>query len=123
MLIAAIVLTFAVSLMHSVIGEIRLIRPLLALPNLPVILGSLENTKRTIRIAWHITSLNWWGLAAVMYYIHTGGEQTAQFFLVMVAAIFAVSGSTALILSRGAHLSWVFFLPMAGLTLYAAWMV
>lgn len=121
MLLIAAILTIAVSLMHSVLGERRLIGPLLRREDLPVILGSLKNTRLTLRIAWHITSLMWWGIAAVLAYMHVAPETASVAFLWMVSAVFGVSGAAALVASRGKHRSWVFFLPIAVLTGYAAY--
>lgn len=121
MLLIAAILTVAVSLMHSILGEKRLIGPLLRMEGLPVILGSLNNTKLTLRIAWHITSLMWWGIAAVLVAMHVAPGTVSVAFLWMVSAVFGVSGAVALVASRGKHRSWIFFLPIAALTGYAAY--
>jgi len=122
MLVVAAILTIAVSLMHSVLGERHLVAPLLRMRGLPVILGSVEHTRRTIRAAWHLTTLLWWGLAVVLIYLQFGGERLAPVFLWMVAAVFLISGAFALVLSRGAHRSWVFFFPVAAIAAYAAYL-
>ena len=121
MLLIAAILTVAVGLMHSILGERRLIGPLLRMEGLPVILGSLNNTKLTLRIAWHATSLMWWGIAALLAYMHFSDGTVGMAFLWMVSAVFGISGAVALIASRGKHRSWVFFLPIAALTGYAAY--
>ncbi len=120
MLIIAALLTIAVSLMHSIIGERRLITPLLNMEGLPIILGSLKNTKLTLRTAWHITSLLWWGIAAQMVYLHFMPESLGTVFLWIVTMVFGISGMAALICSKGAHLSWVFFIPISLITGFMA---
>lgn len=113
MLFLAAALLIAVTAMHSIIGEVRLIRPLLRLKGLPVILGSRENTQATIRVAWHITSLFWVGLAILLVRLQLSTVDLAAWFLWTATAAFALSGAAAVILSRGRHLSWVFFIPIA----------
>ena len=113
MLFLAAALLIAVTAMHSILGELRLIGPILRIENLPVILGSRRNTRATIRIAWHLTSLFWLCLAALLVRLQLGTGDLAVWFLWSVTAAFALSGAAALIVSRGRHLSWVFFLPIA----------
>ncbi len=120
MLLIAALLTILVGVMHSALGGRRLIAPILRMEGLPVILGSLKNTKLTLLVGWHIATLTWWGLAAMLIYLHFTPDHAAKAFLWMVAAVFAISGVAALGLSRGAHLSWVLFLPIAAITGYAA---
>lgn len=120
MLVIAAILTIAVGLMHSLAGGRRLIRPILEMEGLPVILGDIRNTRLTLEIGWHLLTLTWWGMAAVMLYLHYRADGAGTAFLVMTATLFAVSGLTALVASRGRHLSWIFFLPVAAMTAYSA---
>ncbi|MGJ8537461.1 MAG: hypothetical protein ACSHW2_09935 [Parasphingopyxis sp.] len=106
--------------MHSLAGGRRLIRPILEMEGLPVILGDIRNTRLTLEIGWHLLTLTWWGMAAVMLYLHYRADGAGTAFLVMTATLFAVSGLTALVASRGRHLSWIFFLPVAAMTAYSA---
>ena len=115
MLLIAATLLLAVSAMHSIVGEIRLLRPLLRLDRLPVILGSPEMTRTTIRVAWHLTSLTWLGMAALLVRLQQTPMDFAACFLWVMTAIFTASGLVALVASHGRHLSWVFFLPVAAL--------
>ncbi|MCW9034660.1 MAG: hypothetical protein OQJ97_10620 [Rhodospirillales bacterium] len=120
MLIIAAFLIIAVSLMHSILGEKRLITPLLRMEGLPVILGSLQNTKLTLRAAWHLTSLLWWGIATQMVFLHFSPDLNGTAFLWMVSIVFGISALVALIGSKGAHLSWVFFMPVSLIAGYMA---
>ncbi|NOX93602.1 MAG: hypothetical protein GXP04_00470 [Alphaproteobacteria bacterium] len=121
MLLIAAILTIVVSLMHSILGGRRLIAPILRMDNLPIILGSVTNTKLTLRIGWHMTSLLWWGIAAILAIMHYRPESVAQAFLWMVCVVFGISGAAALILSRGAHKSWLLFFPVAAIAGYMAY--
>jgi hypothetical protein len=57
MLLIAALLTILVGAMHSVLGGKRLIAPILRMEGLPIILGSLKNTRLTLLVGWHIASL------------------------------------------------------------------
>ena len=120
MLIVAAILTVAVGLMHSVLGGRYLIAPILKMDGLPVILGSRSRTRLTLKAGWHAASLTWWGLAGVLVHMQVMPGGTDAAFLTMVSAVFGLAGLAALILSRGTHLSWVFFLPVALITGYSA---
>ena len=65
-LILAAVMFVALGLIHPPCGGRYLIDPILALDNLPVILGSRRNTRRTLWAGWHIASLFWWANAAAL---------------------------------------------------------
>jgi hypothetical protein len=55
-----------------------------------------------------------------MLWYGTTGTDGAAPFLIPTAILFGVSGVLALVLSRGRHPSWMFFLPIGALTGYAA---
>ena len=116
MLFVAALLTVAVGLMHSVLGGRRLIEPIAGMDGLPVILGSVERTKLTLRGGWHMLSVTWWGMAVALAYMQAVPETKSALFLWMVAGVFGFCGAGALLLSRGAHLSWLFFLPVSAIT-------
>lgn len=109
MLVAAAILIVLVAAMHSLIGGKRLIRPILKTDGLPIILGSLQNTKLTLSIGWRMLSLCWIGVAAalVSLQIHQNISGTRLFWI--VTFLFGVSAALALIVSKGAYKSWVFF--------------
>jgi hypothetical protein len=68
-MIAAAVLLVAIGAAHSYLGEryilIRLFR--LFRRDLPKLFGSDWFTKRTLRFAWHITTVMFWGFAALLF--------------------------------------------------------
>tara|TARA_A100001391_G_scaffold14571_1_gene8390 strand:+ start:24 stop:395 length:372 start_codon:yes stop_codon:yes gene_type:complete len=120
MLLIAAALTVMIGLYHSLAGEQRLIRPLLALDTLPRLRGSTDFTRALIRTAWHITTLAWFGLAGILIVMdgQNGAGRTAV--LGIIAVVFAVSGIAALIFGRGRHPAWLAFLPIAGLSGFTA---
>lgn len=107
MLLLAVVLIVAVGMAHSVLGE-RYILTRLFRRRLPELFGSDEFTKRTLRFAWHITTVAWFGFGAVLLQVH-GGQLSTERVLMIVGLVFGISAALALVLSRGRHLSWLVF--------------
>jgi hypothetical protein len=86
---------------HSVLGERALLRPLFAAELPPMPLPPLF-ARRTLRFAWHLTSLAWVALAWALLTT----EQAAP----AVAALMIVSGLVTFASTRGAHFAWALFL-------------
>ena len=55
--IAAAVLVVGIGIAHSWLGERYILMRLFRRQNMPHLLGSDDFTKRTLRFAWHITTL------------------------------------------------------------------
>jgi len=112
--LAAAVLTVLVGCAHSWLGERYLIGRLLRRQDLPRLLGGDDFTKRTLRFAWHLTTLAWVGMAGLMAALAPlPADRLPQPVVLVLSAIFAASALLALIGSRGRHLSWVVFLAIA----------
>ena len=120
MLIAAAVLTFLIGLAHSYLGERYIIIRLLRRDNLPHLFGSDLFTKKTLRFAWHITTVAWWGLAAILVVLASPIHHQHYPILLTISLVFFISGSISLWFSKGKHFSWVVFFAIAALTGYAA---
>ena len=60
-----VVLIAGLALVHSVLGERCILIRLFRRTDLPPLFGSDDFTKRTLRFAWHLTSVVWLGVAAV----------------------------------------------------------
>ncbi|WP_417487340.1 hypothetical protein [Maricaulis sp.] len=123
MLIIAAALTVLVGLFHSIAGEIRLVRPLLARPDLPSLGHGPWYVRALIRTAWHITTLVWLGIAAMLVVIHRASLADHAPLLWIISAVFAVSGLAALIFSRAKHPAWLAFLPVSAFTGWEAWLM
>ena len=68
---------------------------------------------RTLRFAWHLTTVAWFGLAAVLLAVTAGpAAPAAPFFTDLVAVVALVSALVAAAGSRGRHLSWLVFLAI-----------
>ena len=114
----ASILTLAVGVAHSYLGERYILIRLFRRNNLPRLFGSTEFTIRTLRFAWHITSVAWWGFAAIL--IHLAHPPLTPGILGLIIGVtFIVHAVIALIGSRGKHLSWPIFLAIGVLAIYA----
>ncbi len=117
MLALAALFILAIALAHSYLGERYILVRLFRQP-LPKLFGSDDFTKRTLRFAWHVTSVAWLGFAALLLQAGSS-ELTRANVLVVTAVTFATTASIALIGGRGKHLSWVVFMAIAVLCFLA----
>lgn len=122
MLATAAVLTVGIGIAHSWLGERYLLVRLLRRTDLPPLFGDDRFTRATLRFAWHLTTVAWWGLAAVLVFLSGAvrGVSVAHGVLLSIAATFAVSAVVTATVSRGRHLAWVVFAAIAALCAAAA---
>jgi hypothetical protein len=113
---AALILFVAIA--HSWLGERYILTRLFRRSDLPQLFGSSEFTKRTLRFAWHGTSIAWLGLAGVLLAIAHPPVQTLMLGRI-VGITFLIHGFIALFGSKGRHLSWIAFLLIGTLAIYA----
>lgn len=111
-------LVVAVGIAHSYLGERYILIRLFRRGDLPKILGSAAFTARTLRFAWHITSIAWLGLAGVLVVLAHPPAGSGALGLV-VGCTFLAHGVVALVGSRSRHLSWPVFLAIGILAIYA----
>ena len=112
-------LAVALGAAHSYLGERYLLIRLFRRGNLPKILGSTELTVRTLRFAWHLTSVAWLGFAVILIQLAYPPVSASAVGLT-VGCTFLVHFAVALIGSRGRHLSWLAFLAIGVLAIFAA---
>ena len=117
MLFVAAILTVAIGMAHSLLGERYILKRLFRQP-LPPLFGSDEFTRKTLRFAWHITTLAWFGFAVLLILVFLD-RASANVVTATIAATFGLTGLVALIASRGRHLSWIVFGTIALLCLLA----
>jgi hypothetical protein len=99
-----LVVLVVLAVLHSALGERRLLGPLFAaaLPRHALPLGRAF-TQRTLRFAWHLLSVAWLALAWIVAH-----EENAA-ALVPVGATLLASGALAFVVSRGRHFAWALF--------------
>ena len=106
--IAALLLVLA-GIAHSYLGERHILIRLFRHPDLPKLFGGTEFTKRTLRLAWHVTSVLWWGFAAMLAML-AQSEPTRRSVGLITGITFLVTAFGILLWSRGRHLAWIVFL-------------
>lgn len=119
MLLVAAALIFLTGCAHSYLGERYILVRLFKRGNLPKLLGGTQFTEGTLRFAWHITTVAWWAFALLLVFAHSGSLSTTT-VLHVIAGAAVLSAALPIVFTRGLHLSWVAFLLVAGLVLYAA---
>lgn len=117
LLSAAAGLAVLLALAHSYLGERYILIRLLRRDDLPKLLGGTIFTKRTLRFAWHLTSVAWLGFAALLGSLQAPLGASA---LRIIAATFALSGLVTLVGSRARHLAWIVFFLVAVLAWLSA---
>lgn len=119
LLYLAAFLTFTVGVAHSYLGERYILIRLFRRENLPKLFGGTTFTTRTLRFAWHITTLAWWGFAVLLILLAQGALSSERALLV-IGGVFLASGALTLVASRGRHLAWPVFLFIGLAALYVA---
>lgn len=119
MLLAAVLLLVITGLAHSYLGERYILVRLFRRDDLPKIFGDAKFTVGTLRFAWHLTTVAWWGLGYIA--VLAGGQQLDSVqVLQAIATVALVSGVFPLVFTRGRHLSWIVFFAVGALLLFAA---
>jgi hypothetical protein len=117
-LYVAAALMAGVGVAHSYLGERYILVRLFRRGELPKLFGGTEFTQRTLRFAWHVTSIAWWGFAAVFVLMaHPPVSQRA--LGLAIAAPLLATAAVILIASRGRHLAWPIFLVAGSIALQA----
>ncbi|MDZ4164351.1 MAG: hypothetical protein U1C55_04420 [Smithellaceae bacterium] len=111
-------LLVAVGIAHSYLGERYILIRLFRREDLPKLFGSPEFTIRTLRFAWHVTSVAWWGFAAILFLLAHPPATSSAVGLV-IGCTFLAHFAIALAGSRGKHLSWPVFLAIGIIIIYA----
>ncbi|MGO1541412.1 MAG: hypothetical protein ACTHZI_02695 [Luteimonas sp.] len=117
---AAAILLFLLGLAHSVLGERYILVRLFRRDNLPRLFGGTAFTIRTLRFAWHITTVAWWGMAVLLWQVASGGDLGRSAVLTVLGWTMLLSGVLPLVITRGRHLSWIVLFLVGGLALWAA---
>jgi hypothetical protein len=118
MLLLAAVLVVVIGVAHSYLGEKYILIRLFRQP-LPKLFGSDNFTKKTLRFAWHITTIAWLGFAVLLYASYSG-EVSRIDLLEVIGVTFGTTGLVALVASRGKHLSWIVFLAVSVICIFSA---
>ncbi len=118
-LVVAAVLLVLLAAAHSYLGERFLLIRLLRRPDLPRLFGGDPFTRHTLRFAWHLTSVAWCGVAALLVQLATAAPRAGALSRT-IAVTCGASAVVSLFGSRGRHLSWIVFGAIALLTWVAS---
>ena len=111
-------LAVAVGIAHSYLGERYILIRLFRRDDLPKLFGSSDFTLRTLRFTWHVTSVTWWGFAAILFLLAQPPIKSSAIGLV-IGCTFLIHFVIALIGSKGKHLSWLAFLVIGIIAIFA----
>jgi hypothetical protein len=106
-------------LAHSILGERYILIRLFRRKDLPHLFGGPEFTVRTIRFAWHLMTVAWWGLAAILVLLACE-SLSAHSVSCVLAVTFVVTSAITAVVSRGRHLAWPVFLIIGIVCAWAA---
>lgn len=121
-LVTAAALTVFIGLVHSWLGEVRLIGPLTAPETRTGLLAKSRFARDVLRFAWHLTTLTWFGVGAVfMIFARAPLDGTGRSVVLALALTMLATGLVILASGRGRHWAWPVFLAIAGCAAYAAW--
>ena len=118
MLLLAAALIFLTGAAHSYLGERYILIRLFRREDLPRLFGGTAFTIGTLRFAWHLTTVAWWGFAYLAFAASQGPVSTDQ-ALATVGGVALVSAAFPLYFTRGRHLSWIVFLIVGVLAFLA----
>jgi hypothetical protein len=114
---AAAILALLVGLAHSYLGERYILMRLFRREELPKLFGSDSFTRRTLRFAWHLTSVAWWGFG-VQLALMAGGEASVRTLALALGGTFVLTAAVTMAASRGQHLAWPVFLFIGGAAIH-----
>lgn len=119
MLYSAAILLVGIGVAHSYLGERYILIRLFRRSDLPKLFGGTEFTVRTLRFAWHITSVAWLGFAA-LFVVLANPPVTERGLSGVLAGVLLATAMTIFVGSRGKHLAWIVFVVTGGIASYAA---
>jgi hypothetical protein len=112
-------LTFGLGIAHSFLGERYILIRLSGHPDVSKIFRRPEVATRTLRFAWHLTTVAWWGASALFFLMAQSPLSTSTVAIVL-AVVFLLSGAITLFASRGRHLAWPLFFVIGLIALYGS---
>jgi len=119
LLYSAAFFAFAIGLTHSILGERYILSRLFRKGGLPKLFGGTEFTQATLRFAWHLTTIAWWGFSAILVLL-ANDMITFKSLTMVISITFLTSGIIALVASKGKHYAWLVFSFIGAVCLYVS---
>jgi hypothetical protein len=106
------------AVIHSVLGEQKLLRPQFAAPT-----GVMESplARQVTRVAWHWMSVLWLLVGALLA-AAAYGDVTAQWLVIAVGAVHVIAGLADAAITKGRHIGWPLITLIGALTLFSAYL-
>ena len=120
MLVIATLLLIFIGFVHSYLGE-RFILIRLFKRELPELFGSDLFTKQVLRFAWHLTTVAWFGFAAILLSLYFEPLVLPKMLLLITALVFSVSGAMSFGFTKGKHYSYIVFWSVSIICFYSAY--
>jgi hypothetical protein len=117
-LLAAAVVTVAVGIVHSVLGEMLVFRKLRASGIVPTS-AAPPLQSRNVRIlwaTWHLASAFGFGFAVILWSLGRRGSSPDPMLMQAIVLAFGVGATLVLVATRGRHPGWIGLLTVAVLT-------
>jgi hypothetical protein len=108
MLIISALLLIFIGLVHSYLGEKHILTRLFK-RELPKLFGSDILTKQVLRFAWHLTTIAWFGFAAILVVLSSGSPDFFKTSLYIISFVFLISGAMSFGYTKGMHYSYFVF--------------
>jgi hypothetical protein len=115
--VASAVLLVLTSIVHSALGEQRLLKPLCQQTS-GILASSLA--RFVLRFAWHLTSLTWLVLAVILMAFQFQPDHTIGIARIATGVAFTAAGVLDAFGSRGRHIGWP-LLAGTGIAALLAW--
>ncbi|MEO7917622.1 MAG: hypothetical protein ABIR16_08255 [Dokdonella sp.] len=112
MLYVAALLITGLGIAHSILGERFILIRLFRRANLPKLFGSTDFTIRTLRFAWHFTTVLALGIAVLL--VRIAKTPNAMPLASTIGWTLLGSGLLPLIHTRGHHLAWLVLFVAGG---------
>jgi len=114
MLFIAALLLLSIGAVHSYLGERYILIRLFKI-ELPRLFGSDAFTKQVLRFAWHLTTVAWFGFAAILITLALERPDFILLLLYITSVVFFVSGVMSFGYTKGKHYSYIVFWFVAGI--------
>jgi hypothetical protein len=107
-------LSVLIGIVHSVLGEKLILVPLFERGGVPKLLGSSDFARRTLRFAWHLTTVLLAGIGTVIIALSLAPLEPRTVWVLHVFAVtFGACSLISLFGARAKHFSWWVFLIIA----------
>lgn len=115
----AAILLVVIGIAHSYLGERYILIRLFRSDDLPRLFGSIDFTKNTLRFAWHLTTVAWFGFSGLLLHL-SSGNLDIKIAGNIIGTTFILHSVLSLVGSKGKHFSWPVFLAIGLISFYAS---